>query len=386
MFKRVIAFAICSVILNFYSITLSQVNLKDDSTKKVAGHRVFNVLTKNNGGKPRHINTANSIYQTSSKNFLIGSVLGFYEYNESLNSWETISVAMNNTFSPMPSNITEDAKKRVWVFSYVNDAVWYKKDESWQKLDRILDSSASNRICRMFSANNGIVWFVCKNGLVRYDGEKWGEIIPVPRQILSTYQNLPIKEGEPIYAKLRELEGKTDKLSDENNLFDPDSTSSGIEDSDGNIWIGTRKAILKYSIRLKKWMLQPLPESLISVSRMYEDREGRIWIADDYANLAILDKQKSSYKTYNLKAEVHRSATYKSTERFFISGIYQDKNKTMMFATGGGLVTFSEIQSKWNVLGSYNSALPGSYITCIYEDQSGRIWIGTDLGIVILEP
>jgi ligand-binding sensor domain-containing protein len=317
---------------------------------------------------------------------LIGSLLGFYEYNASLNSWETINVTNKNSFRVMPSYITEDTKKGVWVFSFLNDAVWYKKNEGWQKLDKIPHSSASNKICHIFSGNNGIVWFICKNGLVRYDGEKWGEIIPVPHQIVSDYYNLPIKEVKPGYIKLRELEGEKYKVPEEHNLFETDTTFSGIQDSDGNIWIGTRKAILKYSIRQKKWMLQPLPEQLISASLIYEDREGRIWIADSYANLAIVDKQKNSYKTFNLKAEVHQSPNYKNTDRFFIGAIYQDKNKTMMFATGGGLVTFSEPQSKWDVLGAHNSALPSFYISYIYEDQSNRIWIGTGLGIVILEP
>lgn len=57
----------------------------------------------------------------------------------------------------------------------------------------------------------------------------------------------------------------------------------------------------------------------------------------------------------------------------------------MMFGTKIGLITFNEHDKEWQILNTENSVLPDNRITTIFEDRSGRIWVGTDAGIVVLE-
>jgi ligand-binding sensor domain-containing protein len=58
----------------------------------------------------------------------------------------------------------------------------------------------------------------------------------------------------------------------------------------------------------------------------------------------------------------------------------------MLFATERGLVTFLESEKKWAVYSSQNSGLPDDYITALMEDRAGRILLGTNRGVVVLEP
>ena len=57
----------------------------------------------------------------------------------------------------------------------------------------------------------------------------------------------------------------------------------------------------------------------------------------------------------------------------------------MIFGTKLGLINFNERDKEWQILTTENSVLPDNRITTIFEDRSGRIWVGTGAGIVILE-
>lgn len=70
---------------------------------------------------------------------------------------------------------------------------------------------------------------------------------------------------------------------------------------------------------------------------------------------------------------------------FSVSGICEDKSGQVLFATDIGLISFKEKSNEWNLYTIDNSALPDNYVSALLIDKTGRIWVGTGKGIVVLD-
>lgn len=89
----------------------------------------------------------------------------------------------------------------------------------------------------------------------------------------------------------------------------------------------------------------------------------------------MYDKRVKKWVVYNVLSEVN--------------GIYQDNSGLMMFGTRAGLATLSESDNSWKLFKVDSMGLDNNFpgrIAAITADRSGRIWLGTGKGIVVLQP
>jgi len=169
----------------------------------------------------------------------------------------------------------------------------------------------------------------------------------------------------------------------------------GLECANGDIWLGADRGILCLEQTKREWRLYPLPENLIQAARIYEGRDGRIWFADVYGNSAVYDKLNHTWSGYKVCDPSPRKRDSSGSSDYSINAIYQDTLGHVLFGTFNGLVVFTERENKWERFTAENSILPGvtligsdkptSKVTALMEDHSGRIWIATNGGIVILD-
>ncbi|HKY45138.1 MAG TPA: two-component regulator propeller domain-containing protein [Pyrinomonadaceae bacterium] len=145
-----------------------------------------------------------------------------------------------------------------------------------------------------------------------------------------------------------------------------DLTGFFLEDRRGNLWVADHQDHSLYRIKDGKneLILRLAPFSL---SALYEDREGTVWIG---TTSALYQMRESAITLYSERDGLSWNWTY---------SILQDRAGAVWIGTWGGGVNKYENGH----LFSYQKAegLPSNNITCIYQDHSGRLLVGANGGV-----
>lgn len=156
------------------------------------------------------------------------------------------------------------------------------------------------------------------------------------------------------------------------------------EDRDGDLWMGNPDGLHKYDkntgevIHYDPAIYSRFRSSNIlnkgdrSITAIYEDRGGRLWIGTKWT-LNILDK--SSGKVA-FASRLIQSIHFKF--------IYEDRSETIWVGTTMGLIEYKPhsgiVQYHLSDANSPNT-LSNKDINAIFEDHSGNIWVGTAGGL-----
>jgi len=164
------------------------------------------------------------------------------------------------------------------------------------------------------------------------------------------------------------------------------------QDSRGRIWIGTDGGGLnlfrpgdKSFIHFLHDRQDPLSISDNSVRAIYEDRQGNLWVGTRNG-LNLFDPESGSFRRY-----LHDPADPASLPNNFIySAIYQDHGDNLWIGTyGSGLC---KMDPRDGTCISYTNdpddptTISDNIVFAIYEDETGRFWIGTNSGLNMFYP
>jgi ligand-binding sensor domain-containing protein len=234
---------------------------------------------------------------------------------------------------------------------------------SWQESElapeprKAIEQSESS-IMSFFPGRSGKLWCLLRkfdsrdNSLMLYDGQKWtGPIEP--------------------------------KKSRDSASSRPAHANIGLQDSEGYVWLPGIK-VVRFDERKNEWKGYPEAPHIFALS-IYEDRKGRIWIGGADGDVCVYDKALDFWTSHKLVDHLPKTANKNDFDRLAIDALYQDRDGQMMFGTRQGLFILSEAENKWELVTSGNSNLPNDWIHSISEDRSGRIWIGTSDGVVIVD-
>lgn len=234
---------------------------------------------------------------------------------------------------------------------------------SWQESElapetrKAIEQSGSS-IMSFFPGRSEKLWCLLReldsrnNSLMLYDGQKWtGPFAPQT----SSGDRIPSRAAH---------------------------ANIGFQDSEGFVWLPGIK-VVRFDPNNNEWKSYPKAPNILANS-IYEDRKGRIWLGGSHSDVCVYDKALGAWTKYKLVDHLPRLADKNDAARLVIETIYQDQAGQMMFGTRLGLFTFGEAENKWELVTSRNSGLPTDWVTCISEDRSGRVWIGTSHGVVVL--
>lgn len=286
-------------------------------------------------------------------------------------------------------------KKILIIFLWVGFALAGFATESifFQKL--AFDNYLYNRnVKRIFQDSRGFIWFGTEAGIYRYDGYK---ILPIKSNV--NHPNL-ITSGN-ILCVDEDKQGRlwfgTDRgvnVIDQNNkvvsLFEQSHMqdlriNSILCDSQGDVWIGSENGIFVYKhdktllYYSKKKVKNSLPWN--NVSYIFEDKEGLIWVALWEHGLCCFDRRHNSFcKLPPLGKGNNPFTIMQDKERniwvgTWIDGLYKIKKS----ATPG---QFSYTQFTHDA-GNPNTIADNS-VYSIVEDDNGRIWILSQLGLSVI--
>ncbi len=272
------------------------------------------------------------------------------------------------------------------------------------------NSLGSNIIHALYEDSQGILWIgAWDKGLDRLDPEN---------QTFTLYAPNPQQPGSLSDTRVQAItEGRVGKSKGKLwigtyggglNLFDPqteifthykhrekqaDSLINDYilaihEDRSGILWIGTEEGGLDKFDPAKDVFFHykhdpHLPTSLSdnSVNVIYEDPTGILWLGTEKGGLDRFDRETGKFTHYKNEANNLDSLCNNS-----IVSIYRDPNGELWVGTrGGGLNRFQPGHNQWTCYTKANG-LPDNIIYSILEDNQGKFWLSTMMGICRFDP
>jgi signal transduction histidine kinase/ligand-binding sensor domain-containing protein/DNA-binding response OmpR family regulator len=166
-----------------------------------------------------------------------------------------------------------------------------------------------------------------------------------------------------------------------------------IEDHSGNLWVGTPRGLDKYNRITDSFTQYLLPIDTTNVKTSYEapgiqticeDRNENFWIGT-----------RSALYNFNIKKGIFtlvkdKSGGLNKLNGKYIGVIYRDKIGNLWIGTGsylrsdGGLNLFDPSSGAFKQFvhdPSNSESLQQNWVTSIYQDRPGNLWIGTNDGL-----
>lgn len=258
----------------------------------------------------------------------------------------------NDLTSPLVRGIVEHESGKLWIGSD-HGGISILNKKNWQIQSVLSDQDApksliNNNVNNVFKDRNGGVWIgTHKSGVSYY------------HQSGSNFSHYKFARKESAYNDM----------------------SSFAEDRNGNIWIGTNGGgLLKFNVKKNSFssilddhtILGEQPRVIVSL--LY-DSEGILWVGSYLNGLYQFDGKQFT------KFDAHDDLKGSS-----IWDLFEDSRNEIWIGTlNKGAFRYDRKSGDIANYGITNF-LTSNYTTCIEEDADGDIWIGTGVGLNVIDP
>jgi ligand-binding sensor domain-containing protein/signal transduction histidine kinase len=375
----------------------------DPTTERITHYRY-------NPDNPNSISgdTIKSIAQDSRGYLWVGTVDdGLNKLDPATETFTRFRNDSNGQFVGTVNSIIEDSHGDIWFVG--TRGLFHLSPQTGQvtRLPATIDRLAADYIHEDKAGNLWMLAYSPVAQLVKYDrqAERFTEYsfgqgaIGIPNStILDDGQNgLWVASSQGLYHFDLQTEQFTDRFQhDETNpdSINDNSVSSIYRDRAGVLWVGTENGglnILDFRQgQFGSYRHRPGNASSLSpnvVTAIHQDRNGILWVGFTLFALDRLDR-KTGQITHYLPGSGNKNALGKGSS--LRNNIYRDAQGYLWF--GGwdsGLERFDERSGQFKQYrhkpGDPNSILSEN-ILCVYQDRSGKLWVGQVDGLSSFDP
>ncbi len=162
-----------------------------------------------------------------------------------------------------------------------------------------------------------------------------------------------------------------------------------LQDRDGFMWFGTMDGLNRYDgYNFVVFRHDPEhPASTLSdndIRSLYEDRSGAIWVATAGGGLCKYDRSTGEFTQFR-----HDPIDVEGITGGEVTAMFEDSRGSFWVGTSEGLNLFnrsSGVFTRFRYSDGENSRQIENGITCIYESRDGTVWFGTTAGLRKYDP
>lgn len=243
--------------------------------------------------------------------------------------------------------LADDNNHNLWIGTQDGLNILNKKNGSIRKV--IIPGISNNMISCLLVTRDNTVWIGTDAGLCKY---------------------IPQNNSFILFGNV--LTG---------NVLPATAIKSLIEDSRGNVWIGTwSKGLYRYNPYQKKFYAYPQMNKRNSAHIIYEDCKKRLWVGTWGEGLFMIENP-YEMKQLRWKRFVHQKRDDGSLSDNIVYSIAEDKNtKTLWVGTRSGLSICHVANPTDHFVNclpdSKQYPIPSNEVNSIMRDRSGMMWIG----------
>jgi signal transduction histidine kinase/ligand-binding sensor domain-containing protein/DNA-binding response OmpR family regulator len=284
-----------------------------------------------------------------------------------------------------------DSEERIWVSTYTagisiidfqKPAMEFIKHQAGNE-----NSIRSSNVYSILEDSEGNLWFGTGAGvsvLNRTTG-RWDHLFNLKNTAeISEYKILALAEddrgriwiggygnGLHCYNK------RSNQLTNYTNSAGTIYVASAYYDNDGQIWFGGTEGLLtSFDVtddRITRYNIR-------NVTSTISKSTDQIWVGTT-TGLFIVDKVSGKVIPYN-----EFTGVLKEISNTYINCLFQDKTGRLWIGTNGGGVNLYDSERGQISIISTENGLPSNYIKGISSDKNERIWITTEKGIGCFDP
>jgi signal transduction histidine kinase/ligand-binding sensor domain-containing protein/DNA-binding response OmpR family regulator len=226
------------------------------------------------------------------------------------------------------------------------------------KFEQLFSEGLSEKsVTCILQDQKGFMWFGTRNGLNRYDGVEF-------------------KIYEYVYGDSTSLSGNF--------------INSLVEDSVGNIWVGTLDAGLNLYDRQRDIFIRHLPNTANPyalsdnwISDLFRDSQNNLWVGTEKEGLDLL--KPGTNKFLHFKSDPQNPSSLSNNH---VRVIFEDaKNNLWVGTYGGGLDRFDKVQNRFihhRHDPNDEHSISSNYLYSYLRDSEGNSWVGTREGLNLI--